>query len=76
LVNSGKIVNLSLIFTEEDALPAFSEVYLLLLTDEQVWTIRNINENKEQEPILTIETIQEQEWIGIVDSLIALVKEY
>lgn len=76
LVNGGKIVNLSLIFTEEDALPTFSEVYLLLLTDEQVWTIRNINENKEQEPILTIETIQEQEWIGIIDSLISLVKEY
>lgn len=33
--NNGKIVNMSLIGTEENSLPVFSDVYLLLITDDR-----------------------------------------
>lgn len=34
------------------------------------------NEDKEQDPIITIKAINEQEWEEIVNSLIDSVKEY
>ncbi len=74
--NNGKIVNMSLIGTEENSLPAFSDVYLLLITDERVWMMHNSNKDNEQEPIITIKSINEQEWGEIVNSLIDSVKEF
>lgn len=74
--NNGNIVNMSIIHTEENTLPAFSEVYLLLITNERVWMMHNSNIDKEQEPIITIKTIDEQEWKVIINRLIDSVKEF
>jgi hypothetical protein len=70
----GNLVNVSLIKTEENQLPAFVEVYLLLISDERTWVIRNTNPDKSQEPQLTIQTINAANWQELLNDLISSVR--
>lgn len=74
--NNGNIVNMSLFFTKENELPAFSEVFLILVSDERVWVMKNINKDKGQEPIIKIQAVSEFEWKQMISDLLAPLKEH
>ena len=66
----GNYLNISLIKTEENELPAFKEVYLLLVGHERTWSIHNPNLDKNQDPELMIQAISKSDWQGMLNRLI------
>lgn len=68
----GNLVNMAVLKTEEESLPAFLEVYIMLMSKERTWAIRNINPEKDQEPLLIIQTLPEPDWDTLVTRLIDL----
>lgn len=69
----GNLVNMAVLKTEEESLPEFLEVYILLLSKERTWAIRNLNADKDKEPFLIIQTLPESGWDTLVARLIDLI---
>jgi len=70
----GNLVNISLIHTDEKVLPILEEVYLLLIAPERTWTIFNSNSDKNQEPKLMIQTLNEVKWRQMINDFISSMK--
>lgn len=59
---------------EESTLPAYIEVYLLLISDERTWIVHNTNLDKSQSAKLLIQTINESNWKSLIANLISSIR--
>ncbi|WP_147536186.1 hypothetical protein [Bacillus marasmi] len=54
--------------------PAFTEVYLLLISDERTWIVHNTNLDKSQSANLLIKTINEANWKSLITNLMTAMR--
>lgn len=67
--NKGNIVNFSLIRTEDEGLPHFLEVVMLLVGKDRIWTIKE--ETVGSEKNIIIKTLHTIEWQQLLESILS-----
>jgi hypothetical protein len=66
----GRLLNLSLIKTQDEGLPEFEDAYLLLNGMESTWAIHNSNPDKDEDPKLVVQELTKNEWNQILKKYI------
>ncbi|WLR55424.1 hypothetical protein LC048_24730 [Mesobacillus subterraneus] len=67
--NKGNIVNFSLIRTEDEGLPHFLDVVMLLVGKDRIWAI--MEETVEREKNIIFKTLHKIEWQQLLESVLS-----